>query len=252
MSLSPQDWHRRFSQQARWTQDLRKHLFSRAGLDLRARILDVGCGTGILQLELRSEGFPHIHGLDIDPRLLSQAKRNSPSDLYVLGDAHSIPYADHSFDLTLCHFLLLWVENPNRVLGEMRRVTRQGGVLMILAEPDYGGRIDYPPELVSLGRLQAESLRAQGAEPEMGRLLGSLLSSLGLEKVETGVLGAQWSGNPPLDEIESEWAVIRSDLGNRLSQEQLHKFKEIEARAWERGARVLFVPTFFGWGIVPG
>ncbi len=252
MSLSPRDWHNRFSQQARWTQDLRRHLFSRAGVDRAARILDVGCGTGVLQRELDQIGYSRAYGLDIEPRFLSEAQHVSPSRRYVLGDAHSLPYSKGSFDLTFCHFLLLWVEDPALVIKEMHRVTRPGGALMVLAEPDYGGRIDYPPGLVSLGKLQADALRAQGADPEMGRRLADLLSELELEKLETGVLGAQWSGLPPPDEFESEWSVIRSDLGDKLSKEQLDRLQEMDTRAWEHGARVLFVPTFFAWGKVPG
>jgi SAM-dependent methyltransferase len=252
MSLSTREWHDRFSQQARWTQDLRHYLYDRAGIERAARILDVGCGTGILQIELAVIGNASTHGLDINSQFMTQAAHNSPSGRYVLGDAHSMPYVGASFDLSLCHFLLLWVENPAKVLREMRRVTRPGGALLVLAEPDYGGRIDYPPELVTLGKLQAEALSDQGAEPEMGRRLWSLLSGLGLENVETGVLGAQWSDQPQPEELESEWKMIRSDLGNRISRDQLDQWQEMDARAWERGARVLFVPTFYAWGKVPG
>lgn len=122
---------------------------------------------------------------------------------------------------------------------------------MALAEPDYGGRIDHPSELDQIGRLQTESLNAQGAEPEMGRRLAGLFSDLGLENVETGVLGGQWSGSPHLEELASEWAVIRSDLSRTLSEEQLDGLQEMDAHAWGSGTRVLFVPTFYAWGRAP-
>jgi SAM-dependent methyltransferase len=251
MSLSPAEWHQRFRLQARWTEDLRQHLYPRAGLDRAARVLDVGCGTGALQAELSEESRSQIHGVDLNLSFLAQAAQNNPASQYVAGDAHKLPYASASFDICLCHFLLLWVEQPEEVLSEMRRVTRPGGALIALAEPDYGGRIDHPPALAQIGQLQAGSLIQQGAEPEMGRCLAGLFSNLGLQSVETGVLGAQWSGPPLPEELASEWAVIRSDLKDMLSREQLEKLQEMETHAWDRRERVLFVPTFYAWGRLP-
>jgi SAM-dependent methyltransferase len=251
MSLSPAEWHQRFRLQARWTEDLRQHLYPRAGLDRAARVLDVGCGTGALQAELSEESRSQIHGVDLNLSFLAQAAQNNPASQYVAGDAHKLPYASASFDICLCHFLLLWVVQPEGVLSEMRRVTRPGGALIALAEPDYGGRIDHPPELAQIGQLQAGSLIQQGAQPEMGRCLAGLFSNLGLQSVETGVLGAQWSGPPLPEELASEWAVIRSDLKDMLSREQLEKLQEMETHAWDRRERVLFVPTFYAWGRLP-
>jgi hypothetical protein len=122
--------------------------------------------------------------------------------------------------------------------------------VLALAEPDYGGRIDYPPELAELGRLQVASLRQQGAEPELGRRLIGLFTNLGLESVEVGVLGAQWSGAISATEWESEWAVLRSDLGDSLPPSQLERLSQLDALAWQSGVRVLFVPTFYAWGKV--
>jgi SAM-dependent methyltransferase len=251
MSLSPQEWHARYSLQASWTQSLRSFLLPRAGLEHANRVLDVGCGTGALHGELRQDNSVLVHGLDIDPDMLAEAERISPSSVFTLGDAHALPYADGSFDIALCHYLLLWVFDPSQVLSEMRRVIRRGGALLALAEPDYGGRIDFPPELVELGRLQTAALRQQGAEPEVGRRLGALFRKLGLEGVEVGVLGAQWSGPLSPVEQESEWAVIRSDLEDSLPSNRLEHLFHIDAQAWQTGARILYVPTFYAWGRAP-
>lgn len=251
MSLSPPEWHARFSLQARWTRSLRQYLYPRAGLEHARRILDVGCGTGALHEELQQGLSLQVHGLDLDPLMLAEAARNYPRSIFSLGDAHALPYADSSFDIVLCHYLLLWVANPLQVLSEMRRVTRPGGALLALAEPDYGGRIDYPPDLDQLGRLQTRALRRQGAQPEMGRRLSALFTSLELEAVEVGVLGAQWRGPLSPAEQESEWAVIRSDLDDILPASQLRRLRQLDALTWQSGERVLYVPTFYAWGRAP-
>jgi hypothetical protein len=152
-------------------------------------------------------------------------------------------------------------------------VTAPGGVVLALAEPDYGARIDYPPELARLGFWQREALRVQGADPDMGRKLKAIFSQAGLEDVEAGVLGGQWTGTPSEQAIESEWEVLEADLkdtpidllvggklpGGPLEEEQREEFLEmelgrlwrVEQQAYEQGSRILYVPTFYAWGRSP-
>jgi hypothetical protein len=130
----------------------------------------------------------------------------------------------------------------------MQRVTRPGGWVLALAEPDYGGRVDYPEALAEAGRLQAEALRAQGAEPNMGRRLMALFRQTGLAQVSAGVLGGQWHSDDPGD-WRAEWAVLRADLGDRLTEAEYELLYRIEAEARQTGERVLFVPTFYAAGV---
>jgi ubiquinone/menaquinone biosynthesis C-methylase UbiE len=253
MTLSPQDWHFRFSQQAQWTRDLRAYLFERAGMENAQRVLEVGCGTGAILSDLPTQ-VPLQVGLDIDASHLYLAMRSAPESKLLLGDGHQLPYPEDCFDLTLCHFLLLWVDDPTQVLGEMARVTRPGGALLALAEPDYGGRVDYPQELAVLGEWQKQSLWRQGADPLMGRKLAGLFHRAGLEAVETGALGGQWSGTPDWEAWEAEWAVLESDLTKTSEISKIlevSSLKNLDRSAYQLGERVLFVPTFYAWGLVP-
>jgi SAM-dependent methyltransferase len=248
--LTKLEWHARFTQQARWTQDLRRYLFQRAGIENARRVLEVGCGTGAILSELLYQ-IPFQAGLDIDRTYLDLAIRNSPEAKLTQGDAYLLPYPRDFFDFTFCHFLLLWVNDPLKVLGEMRRVTRPDGAVMALAEPDYGGRIDYPDKLALLGEWQIESLKRQGADPLMGRKLTGLFHKTGLESVETGVLGGQWSESPDWAAWESEWAVLESDLKKTFQDFESWKvIKDLDKSAYEKGERVLFVPTFYALGFV--
>jgi SAM-dependent methyltransferase len=248
MTLSPEEWHQRFRQQARWTHELRAHAYRQAGLDHAGRVIEVGCGTGAVLADFLGRAGLTSHGLDLSEVHLGQARRRLPGSILVKGDAHHLPYAGGVFDLALCHFLLLWVADPGRVVAEMARLVRSGGAVLLLAEPDYGGRVDHPEEMARLGALQREALRLQGAQPQMGRRLAGLLRQAGLEKVVSGVLGGSWTGPADPVELAQEWKVLRADLAGTLSEGELDALQELDELARARGERVLFVPTFYAWG----
>ena len=155
-------------------------------------VLEVGCGTGAVLAGLPEFTSAALHGLDIDFTALQFAKTQTPAAL-TQGDAFHLPYPSASFDAVCCHYLLLWLADPVPALQEMRRVLRPGGSLLAFAEPDYGGRIDYPDELVVLGQWQSESLRGQGADPHAGRKLAGWLHAAGFDQVVSGVMGGEWS-----------------------------------------------------------
>lgn len=242
------NWHARFVQQAAWTRDLRVYLLKRAGLPRARRVLEVGCGTGAILAELSTRAA--VHGLDLEPAHLSQAIIHAPGAFLTCGDAHALPYPPRTFDITFCHFLLLWVRDPQRTLSEMARVTRRGGYALAMAEPDYCQRIDHPPELALLGRWQTESLWRQGADPKIGSRLAALFAQAGIRLIETGTLRGREKRPLTLEERETEWAVLEADLAGFVPAEEIHKMRLRDAQAWERGERVLFVPTHYAWGQV--
>jgi ubiquinone/menaquinone biosynthesis C-methylase UbiE len=250
MMDSSVDWHSRFSQQANWTRDLRQYLFERAGLQNAWRVLDVGCGTGVIENELQNNTSAEIYGLDIDPSRLILATRHAPRASFIHGDALQLPFPATSFDITFCHFLLLWVASPEKAITEMKRVTRPGGFVLALAEPDYGGRIDYPEELEMIGHMQAEALRRQGADPLTGRKVASIFNRTGFQVTETGLMGGQWNSVPSKQIFDLEWSVIQSDLENTISSENLATLRTVDWSAWQNGERILFVPTFYALGRV--
>jgi SAM-dependent methyltransferase len=252
------DWHERFLQQARWTADLRRYIFDRIGVSSAWKILEVGCGTGAV-LEIFREANkdtlaethqPSLFGLDIDKNFLLQARIHRPNTYLVQGDVFALPFQRGSFDLVFCHFLLLWLKNPLEALAEMIHLIRPNGWLAAFAEPDYGGRIDFPTQLIPLGHLQEDSLTRQGAETRIGRRIKSLFYQSKLMEIEAGVLGANWSGLETESEAENEWGVMRSDLDNILDDEELALYENIDRDARIMGERTLYVPTFYAMGRV--
>jgi SAM-dependent methyltransferase len=210
-----------------------------------------------LEVDVPASSSPHIGyahyrtaGIDIDGAALRFAHHTQPNAWFVQGDARALPFAPAVFDLVFCHFLLLWVPQPELALAEMTRVTHPGGWVMAFAEPDYGGRVDYPPPLDELGRIQSTALARRGAEPNMGRKLSGLFHAAGLSEVETGVLGGQWQSVPSPTALEDEWRTLVSDLEGMVEPRRLEELRRLNESAWQEGRRVLFVPTFYAAGQV--
>jgi SAM-dependent methyltransferase len=177
-----------------------------------------------------------------------EARVHAPAASLTCGDALSLPYADSCSDITFCHYLLLWVSDPRQALREMRRVTRPGGHVLALAEPDYSARVDEPVELAVLGRWQAESLKRQGADPSLGSRLAELFYQAEIELIETGAIARDGNEAPTSAEWELEWAVLENDLAGFVPLEEVRRLKTLDAQARARGERLLHVPTYFAWG----
>jgi SAM-dependent methyltransferase len=246
--LTPADWHQRFMQQSRWTAQVRRFLFDGLNLSQAVRGLEVGCGTGVIAADLAKTGPVHMFGIDLRADFLHLAQQKSPELRLARTDALRLPFSTASFDLTCCHYFLLWVRDPLAALKEMRRVTRPGAPVLAMAEPDYGGRIDYPNVLAEIGQKQSDALRDQGAEPEIGRRLVDLFQSAGLHNPQAAVMGGQWGERRSAEMIASEWAVLEADLSGRNTLSELAEYKKEDALAWQNGVRFLYVPTFYAWG----
>jgi ubiquinone/menaquinone biosynthesis C-methylase UbiE len=105
-------------------------LFVRPVEDERA--LDVGCGAGALALALA----PHVRevvGVDPEPALLEQARRRAPANaMFLEADGTALPFPDEAFDLGATLRTLHHVRRPELLLGELTRVTRRGGRVVVI------------------------------------------------------------------------------------------------------------------------
>jgi malonyl-CoA O-methyltransferase len=107
------------------------------GIHLQPKtILDLGCGTGYFSSFLK-EAYPSAEtiGFDKSYGMLKQAqykeKKDQLSKVHWLGgQAESLPFRDHSFELVYSNLMLHWSTDFSAMLNELRRVLKPGGLLL--------------------------------------------------------------------------------------------------------------------------
>ncbi len=113
-------------------------LLSVAALRPGERVLDVGCGTGVVTRLAadRVGGDGEVTGLDVNPGMLAVARSAAPPDFEIEwceASAESIPLPDETFDAVLCPMSLQFVPDRPAALREIRRVLVPGGRVTLSA-----------------------------------------------------------------------------------------------------------------------
>jgi ubiquinone/menaquinone biosynthesis C-methylase UbiE len=135
--LLPTIYQDRHSTAHGWIQDL--------GLRPNARILEVGCGAGLLTVALARAGYT-VDALDSTDAML-QMTRNGAARHGVqarvrlhAADVHALPFQSRTFDLVMAIGVIPWLHSEHLALREMHRVLKPGGHLLVTA--DNNARLD--------------------------------------------------------------------------------------------------------------
>lgn len=112
------------------------------------RVLDAGCGTGEWTRRLARKVGPNgkVKGVDLSPEMIRAARHRTPNANieYYEGDVCEVDVGDDSFDATFASGLMMFVRDPKKCLAELRRLTRQGGWIILTGDEDLDAWIPYP------------------------------------------------------------------------------------------------------------
>jgi SAM-dependent methyltransferase len=125
----------------RYSRLLSPQLADLTGITRGARALDVGCGPGALTSELVARLGPEaVVAVDPSSPFVEAARARNPGVEVLEASAESLPFEDATFDAALAQLVVHFMTDPVAGIGEMRRVTKSGGVVTACVW-DYGGGI---------------------------------------------------------------------------------------------------------------
>ena len=198
------------------------------------RILDVGCGTGSVELRLARLRIPQVTFVGIDrvvERTIIAERTTDGHNLrasFGAADACHLPFPAATFDSTFCVAVLQHVTETAEALREFARVTRPGGRILAV-EPDNAARYWYSSAASGM-RAFAEARRffdalarsrGEVVEPRVGPRLATLFAESGIEPLEVQPFPASISrlGPPEAAIWRGRRAAVDADLATATDRD---------------------------------
>jgi len=246
------DFIKKLELQALETAEERIPLYLEVGVKDANLILDVGCGSGMVTRDLAHLTKGKVIAIDGSTEMINVAKKvlsiYDNVELRV-GDAENLPFEDDMFDITTCNLLLMWANDPQKVVNEMARVTKPGGIVLATLEPDYGGKIHFPEHPRVDPIFAGEAIKKRGGDPHIGRKLRYLFVKAGLE-TKIGI------GNTRIWSCEEDKAYylhardfyVKALKDAGLSEKEIDKWEYEYLRSLDEGVQLNFFPQFYAIG----
>jgi SAM-dependent methyltransferase len=179
------------------------------------RLLDAGCGTGLLLTLARARGAT-VTGLDVTPGLLDVAAARLPTAGLWLADICSLPFGDGEFDVVTGVNAFQFAADPPAALAEAARVVRPGGLVAVgtFAGPDRAESTAVHEAMAALSPPRRQADHAPYAlTPDN---LAQALAAAGLREEAAGEVECVWQYGSRADAVRG---LIGSAGGTRAVQD---------------------------------
>lgn len=134
----------------------RRPILDALALQRGDRLLDIGCGGGLLLRDAMAMDADAT-GLDHSAEMVELARLRAPGATVVEGSADNLPFADGMFTAVSMSVVFFFVEDPNRVLQESRRVLAPSGRFAIYTTaPELRGTPAAPEPIASRGHFYSD------------------------------------------------------------------------------------------------
>ncbi len=168
---------------------LSSQLADLAGVRHGQRVLDVGCGPGALIAELAERlGPAAVSAVDPSAPFVEAARARHPAVDVRQASAEHLPFPDGMFDAALAQLVVHFMSDPVAGLEEMRRVTRDDGVVAACVWDHAGGHGPLSPFWEAARRLEPQVRDESHLAGSRGGDLARLFETAGLRDVEETAL----------------------------------------------------------------
>lgn len=185
-----------------------------AGVSAGDRVLDVGCGTGQLTMELAAVvGGENVAALDPSEAVVAVCRSRVPAADVRVASAHSLAFADGEFDAVLAQLVVNLVDDPPGAVAEMARVARPDGVVAACFWDD--AEMPLLRSLWDAARAVApDTLADVNEQAQVGladlEVLREWWTGAGLREVELG----EFEVEADYDSFDDLWAPFAAGVGH--------------------------------------
>ena len=212
----------------------------------RAKVLEVGCGTGPITRVLAAwPNVGEVVGGDPSPYLIDKARSLSPSLpnlVFEVGDGKALGFQETSFDVVILHTVLMHVPGPEAILAEAHRILRPGGWLGI-CDGDFSTATLSTGELDPLEVCVHAFVEGFVNDRWMVRRMRGLAATAGFEVSPLRSYGVEGRGEAPCRDQRVLWlhglceygraeAAITQTPPNCFSAEGAKTCRTAERQAW--------------------
>jgi ubiquinone/menaquinone biosynthesis C-methylase UbiE len=206
-----------------WNRDFLELMGQRLRFDNVHKMLDVGCGMGHWGRALAQALPPeaHVIGIDREPIWIEEARAHTRAAGgadrfdFQLGRAEALGFDDNSFDLVTCQTVLIHLGDPKAVIAEMVRVTRPGGLVLVVEPNNLSQNLVFSDKSFAkfvataasideiLQSIRFELLVERGRQAQghgfnsVGDLIPGYFSELGLNHIQTYLSDKSFALYPP-------------------------------------------------------
>ncbi|MGH2905292.1 MAG: class I SAM-dependent methyltransferase [Solirubrobacterales bacterium] len=243
---SPAKFYDRFM--GRYTESLAPKLADVADVGDGSKVVDIGCGPGGLTVELaRRTAESNIAAIDPGELFTEACQERVPGADVRTGIAEELPWEDASFDAALACLVVAFMNDPDKGIAEMARVTRPGGKIAACMWDTAGGGM--PMLGLTWKALHAVTGEANRDQKRAGTAEGDIaerFERIGLQDVVSGTLTA----HVDYPDFEDFWEPMTHGVGpagqalGKLDDATRHKVRDelrtlvpdgaftLEGRAW--------------------
>ena len=233
----------------RYSTQLSPQLADLAGVEAGQRVLDVGCGPGVLTGELVARVGPsNVSAADPSETFVAAIRHRFPGVDVRQASAEELPFDDGSFDVSLAQLVVHFMTDPVEGLREMKRVTRTGGVVAACVWDFGGSRGPLSPFWAAARHLDPHvNDESERAGTHRGHLL-ELFETAGLSNLEETIEVASIE-HPTFEDWWEPFKLGVGTAGSYLSGLDPDRQAQIEGIAREIISPLPYVLTSQAWAV---